>query len=402
MQDAHGLYLFVTTKGAKSWRWRYHFGGKERKLVFGLYPDISLAEARQMRDEARAELVKGLDPSTERKKRKAIAISESLDTFKAIALIWHEKRAKTLAPRYAAQILDRLTENVFPIIGALPIRQITAPMVLNVIRAIEARGALEMAHRVRLHISDVFVFAIASGIAELDPAALIRKAMEPTDPKLRPALVKAAEARKILPATEALPDTYWATLLSSRLLALTAARPGVVRLAERAEFEDLDGTNPLWRIPAVKMKLTRKRKLDVTFEFVIPLSTQAVATVRAALLASPSPTLLFPGIGDRRKPISDSTLSKHYREAKLVGRHVPHGWRASFSTIMNERAADAGRSGDREIIDMMLAHMQDGVEPIYNRAAYMPRRREIVQEWADLLMEGLPPPESLVPEVLRT
>lgn len=401
LHDGQGLYLFVTTKGAKSWRWRYRFAGKERKLVFGLYPEVSLAQARQMRAAARAELAQGLDPGIERKKRRAIAIAESLDTFRAVALVWHEKRAKTLNARYAAQILDRLTENVFPALGALPIRQITAPMVLNVIRSIEKRGALEMAHRVRLHMSDVFVFAIASGIAEHDPASLIRKAMEPTDPRLRPALVRVADVRQVLPATEALPDTYWATLLASRLLALTAARPGVVRLAERAEFEDLDGEHPVWRIPAVKMKLTRRRKLDVTYEFIVPLSRQAVATVKAAMMASPSPALLFPGIGDRRKPISDSTLSKHYREAKLTGRHVPHGWRASFSTVMNERAAMAGLTGDRDIIDLMLAHMQAGVEPVYNRAAYMPRRREIAQEWADLLMDGLPEPITLVPPALR-
>lgn len=399
--DEKGLYLFVSTKGTKSWRWKYRYAGKEKKLNFGMYPEVTLIRARQLRDEARAELALGLDPSVERKKRKAVAVSESLDTFKHVALAWHERRAKTLNARYSGQILDRLTENVFPAIGGLPVRQITAPMVLEVIRSIEARGAKEMAHRVRLHISDVFVFAIASGIAEFDPAALIRKALEPTDPKLRPALVKIDDARSVLPATEALSDVYWATLLASRLLALTAARPGVVRMAERSEFEDLDGKAPIWRIPALKMKLTRKRKLDATYEFVIPLSRQAVETVQAALAVSPSPNWLFPGIGDRRKPISDSTISKHYREAKLRGLHVPHGWRASFSTVMNERAAHAGRTDDREIIDLMLAHVQAGVEPIYNRAAYMPRRREIAQAWADLLMEGLPPPTSLLPAALQ-
>lgn len=399
--DAHGLYLFVTAKGTKSWRWKYRYAGKEKKLNFGLYPSVSLNRARQLRDEARAELAQGLDPSIERKRRKAVAVAESLETFRQVALAWHKQRAKTLNARYAEQILDRLTENVFPAIGALPVRQITAPMVLELIRAVEKRGAKEMAHRVRLHVSDVFVFAIASGIAEHDPAALIRKALEPTDPKLRPALVRIADVRTILPATEALSDIYWATLLASRLLALTAARPGVVRVAERAEFEELDGEFPIWRIPAVKMKLTRKRKLDVTNEFVIPLSRQAVSVVSVALAASPSPKWLFPGIGDRRQPISDSTLSKHYREAKLRGRHVPHGWRASFSTVMNERAAQRGQTGDREVIDLMLAHMQGGVEPIYNRSAYMPRRREIAQEWADLLMQGMPGPEILLPDVLK-
>ena len=399
--DTLGLYLFVTAKGAKSWRWKYRFAGKEKKLNFGLYPGVSLTRARQLRDDARELLARGIDPSVERKRRKAAAVAESLETFRQIALAWHKQRAKTLNARYAEQILDRLAENVFPAIGGLPVRQITAPMVLDVIRSIEARGAREMAHRVRLHMSDVFVWAIASGIAETDPAALIRKALEPTDPRLRPALVKLADVRRILPATEALSDIYWATLLASRLLALTAARPGVVRLAERAEFEDLDGTTPIWRIPAAKMKLTRKRKLDITNEFIVPLSRHAVETIEIAMAASPSDQWLFPGIGDRRKPISDSTLSKHYREAALRDRHVPHGWRASFSTIMNERAARAGRTDDRAIVDLMLAHIQGGVEPIYNRAAYMPRRREIAQEWADLIMEGMVHPRTLLPAILR-
>ncbi|HQS95104.1 MAG: integrase [Novosphingobium sp. 17-62-19] len=397
--DERGLYLRITPAGSKSWCMKYRFGAKEKKLTLGSYPEITLARARELRDQARREIAMDKDPSIERKKRKAVAAVEALDTFEKVANAWHEQRAKTLNQRYASQIIDRLRENVFRLIGSIPIRQITAPMVLKVIRGVEARGAHEMAHRVRLHISDVFVWAISSGIAETDPAALIRKAVQPTDPKLRPALLKPAEVRTILPATESTGEPYWATLLSSRLLALTAARPGVVRLAERAEFEDLDGDAPIWRIPAVKMKLTRKKKRDSTYEFLVPLSPEAVEAAKAAMQASPSPTLLFPGVGDRRKPISDSTLSKHYREANLRGRHVPHGWRASFSTIMNERAAIAGRTGDREIIDLMLAHMQEGVEPIYNRAAYMPRRREIAQEWAAFLMEGLPPASSLAPKI---
>ena len=402
LHDALGLYLLITASGAKSWRLRYQFAGREKKLTFGLYPAVPLARARQLRDEARALLAVGTDPSVERKRQRATAIAESLETFRQVALAWHKQRAKTLNARYATQILDRLTENVFPSIGGLPVRQISAPMVLALIRSIEARGAREMAHRVRLHISDVFVFAIASGIAETDPAALIRKALERTDPQLRPAMVRLVDVRAVLPATEALPDVYWATLLASRLCALTAARPGVVRLAERSEFEDLDGAMPVWRIPAAKMKLTRARKLDATYEFIVPLSRQAVSTVMTAMAASPSATWIFPGIGDRRKPISDSTLSKHYRQAKLRDRHVPHGWRASFSTVMNERAAIAGRTDDREVIDLMLAHMQGGIEPIYNRHTYMPRRREIAQEWADLIMAGLRPPADLLPAILRS
>ena len=396
LSDSRGLFLYISPAGSKTWRMKYRFLGKEKQLTIGQYPATSLASAREKRDEAKALLEAGQDPSTEKKRARVRAASEALNSFEAAARAWHAAKSPSLAPRYARQILDRLEADVFGPMGARPLREISPPEVLEVIRAIEARGSREMAHRVRMHISDVFVWGIASGLCEQDPAAIIRKALAPHDAKLRPAILKLEELRTVLPKAEAQPDVYWATALASRLLALTAARPGVVRAAERAEFEDLDGEAPIWRIPAAKMKLSRERKKDASFEFVVPLSTEAVAVVKAAISASPN-DLLFPGIGDRRKPISDSTLSKHYRAAGFAGRHCPHGWRASFSTIMNERAAKEDRERDRAIIDLMLAHVQEGVEAAYNRAAYLPRRRELAEAWAELICEDLREPEMLVP-----
>lgn len=397
LTDSNGLFLLVTTTGYKSWRWKYRFGGKERKLVIGPYPAVSLKSAREARDRARVALADGIDPAAEKAQRKASAALAALDNFEKIARAWHTVKKASWTPRYADAVISRLENNAFKQIGTGSVRDITPPMVLELIRKIEARGARDMAHRVLNHISDVFVFAIASGIAEQDPAAVIRKALEPTDPQLRPALVKLAHARDVIVKTEKLELAGKSTLLASRLLALTAARPGVVRMAERSEFEDLDGPEPLWRIPAAKMKLTRSRKRDVTFEFLIPLSRQAVDVVKVAMqVAPPAHGYLFGGVGDPKKPISDSTLSKLYRLAGFTGKHVPHGWRSSFSTILNERAATEDRDSDRAIIDLMLAHMQEGVEPIYNRYAYMPRRHELAQLWADMLMAGLEPASALL------
>lgn len=398
LADAHGLFLLVRTNGSKLWRLKFRFANKEKQLAFGSYPEISLTAARNKRATARALLDQGIDPSLDKKRRKAEALAATLDSFERVAKAWHEIKAKTLSPRYAKQVLERLENHVFPKIGTLPIKAITPPMALEVIRAIEARGSHDMAHRVVNHMSDVFVWAIASGIAEQDPAGTIRKAVAPTDAKLRPAMTKIELARSVLSKTEAMADAHWSTLLASRLLALTAARPGVVQLAERSEFEDLDGKHPIWRIPASKMKLTRRRKRDVTWEFIIPLARETVAVVKAALATSQSPTWLFTGIGGKDKPISDSTISALYRDAGFRGIHVPHGWRATFSTIMNERAAVQGHKNDRATIDLMLAHTQEGVEPIYNRAMYMPRRRELAQQWASMLMEGLPAPATLLPD----
>ncbi|HMO74595.1 MAG TPA: integrase arm-type DNA-binding domain-containing protein [Sphingopyxis sp.] len=386
LSDSGSLYLLIKPSGTKSWRWKFRIGGKEKQLVLGRYPAMSLAEARRARDGARALLAEGVDPTVVRKQAKAKARDAALHSFEAAARAWHRDRAATLAPRYARQILERLEENIFREFGSVALGDVTPPMVLAAIRKIEERGAKEMAHRVRLHVSDVFVWAIAAGLAENDPAAIIHKALKKRTKRLRPAFNRIADARALLAASEAASSTSRSTRLASQLMALTAARPGVVRLAEPREFEDLDGDNPLWRIPARKMKLTRERKEDVTFEFVIPLSRQTVAVVKAALATNQRTRWLFPGYGGGRNPISESTVSKHYRDLGYRDRHVPHGWRATFSTIMNERAAIEDRERDRAIIELMLAHIREDVEAAYNRAAYMPRRRELAQAWADMLM----------------
>ena len=396
LHDSGGLFLYVTKAGFRSWRFKYRFGGKEKRLTFGGYPEVSLPKARELRDQARAKIRDEIDPGVERKQRAAETALATETTFFAVATAWHQAQKKRWQPRYAEQVLQRFEADVFPLIGKLPIGAISAALVLQVMRVIEAREAHEMAHRVRQHISDVFVFAIASGWAEDDPAHVIRKALTPTSPRLRPAVTKIAAARRVLAKSEAQP-AYAVTKLAARLVALTAARPGVVRLAEPKEFEALDSAAPLWRIPAAKMKLTRERKIDSTYEFVIPLSRQAVEVVQVALeLVGAGAPLLFPSVRNVHAPISDNTLSKFYRDAGLRGVHVPHGWRASFSTMMNELAAEDDRDDDRDIIDMMLAHVRDGVEAAYNRASYMKRRREIAQAWADMLMVGAVAPATLV------
>jgi len=401
--DERGLFLLVRKSGSKLWRQKYRFGGKEKLLSIGPYPEVSITQARNARDKALQQLRDGIDPSAQKQERKAQARLEAIDTFEQIARIWHNARTDLLTSRYADAVLARLQNDAFPAFGAKPMRQITPRMVLDMIRKIEARDARDVAHRIRNHVSDVFVYAIAEGFAETDPAAIIKKALLPLNGRRRAAVTDLQVARDLLKTVEARSGVYWSTLLATRLLALTAARPGVVRLAEKSEFEGLDGKSPIWRIPAAKMKLTRSEKRDITREFIIPLSRQAVAVVKAALSESLAcrtnigPQWLFHGPGKWKVPISDSTLSKLYREAGFAGVHVPHGWRSTFSTIMNERAAESDQERDRLIIDLMLAHAQPGVEPIYNRSMYLPRRRQIAQTWANLLMKGADEPHLLLP-----
>jgi hypothetical protein len=398
LSDAQGLYLYVTPSGYKSWRLKYRFGGKERRIVFGPYPDISLRQARELRDDARRELRDGRDPGDEHKRkaaRRTIGVDEAR-TFKSVALRWLELQKPQWKPIHANDVLRSLEREVFPVLGSVPIDEVRAPKIREMLQAVQAQGAIETAHRIRQRISAVFRYAIASDLAETDPAAAIGDALQAVVKGKQPALLKLKDCQSFLRAFEAEPG-HPTTKLASRLLALTAARPGVVQMAEVDEFEDLDGPEPIWRIPAAKMKLSRAKSEREEFEFIIPLSAQAVETVKAAAEFAGRREHLFPSARHSHRPITENALNTAYRRLPaFAGRHVPHGWRSSFSTIMNERAIHQERPGDRAIIDLMLAHQPDGVEASYNRAAYMPRRRELAQEWADMLMQGFQPALALI------
>ena len=336
-----------------------------------------------------------MDPSIDRLVQAAQAAAQSEHTFKAVALSWHASQSKLFSERHAKHVLRTLENDVFPAIGKMPISQITSPQIVTMLRAIESRGSADVAHRARQRVSDIFVYAIASAIATSNPAAEMRKALGRIRRGRYPAVQSIREARKLLQVVEAR-RVYPLTRVASRLLALTSVRSGVLRLAEVREFEDLDGDAPIWRIPAAKMKLAQEQRDDPAYEFIVPLSRQAVEVVKVAIGFSDAKGLIFRSIRFANRPISDSTISKLYREAGYAGIHLPHGWRATFSTVMNQLAAEQKRKDDREVIDLMLAHMNGSVEAIYNRYAYMPRRREIAQEWADMLSEGQMLPERLI------
>lgn len=395
LADGHGLYLFVTTTGFKSWRWKYRFAKKEKRLIFGSYPEMTIAEARDERAAAAKELAANKDPAVERAKRKAAATPQDELTLRAQALGWIEDQDHHWSADYSALVLKQFENDVFPTLGNRQIATITTKEILAVLKVIETRGARETAHRIRSRLSDIYARAIAADHAEADPAAPTRKLVGRPLKRRFPAVRTIAAARGVLVGVEQY-SNYAITRLASRMLALTSARSGVLRMAEKHEFEDLDGDAPLWRVPPDKMKLTAVLKTDLAMEFVMPLSRQAAATIKIAIAFSRGAKYIFRGIKDGKTPISDNTISKDYREAGYRGLHVPHGWRSSFSSIMNEIAEERERDGDRAIIDLMLAHVPEGTEPTYNRHAYMRRRREIAQEWADILTDGLPGPETLV------
>lgn len=372
--DAGGLYLLVT-KTAKLWRLKYRRHGKEKLLAIGAYPAVSLADARAGRDQAKADLAGGKTPVTRRR-------TAGLDGFETIAREWHALQAPSWTPRHAADVLESLETLIFPEFGADSINAIDPPTVLAALRKIEGRPAVETARRVRQRVSAVFVYAISTGVGRQDPAAIVRGAMAPVIRKHQPALTELDAARAMLRKTEAIPARPL-TRLAMRFLALTVVRPSEARGALWSEMPDAD----LWKVPAERMKMKR--------EHWVPLSHQAGEVIDAArtLARNPSGDLpVFPGVRSVLEPMTEGALRTLLHRAGFKDQHVPHGWRSTFSTVMNERFP-----ADRPIIDLMLAHVKkDKTEAAYNRAEHLQRRRELAQLWADLLLDGFQPAADLL------
>ncbi len=404
--DSAGLFLFVSPSGHKSWRFKYRFAGKEKVLTIGPYPEVSLAEARDARNAARRLLRDYRDPVTEKRKRKMAAHAAAGATFKKVALDWYAIQCERWSAVNQKKVIQALNRDVFPDIGEIPLLDIDGPMILKLLRKVERRGAIDTAKRLRQHISGVFHFGMAEGLVPMDPASMITKALKPTPPGGRqPAVKTLEEAQAMLAALEASTAGSMAKL-ASRLLALTVLRPGVIQKARWAEFEAIDFKDPtaeapdaIWRVAAERMKLEMRNKSDEAFEHIVPLSAQAVEVLRTLHRLTGEFPYLFHSRSSTRKPMSENTLNYMYARNGFSGRHVPHGWRSTFSTVMNERAIEKGRFDDRAIIDAMLAHKPKGMsgsEMAYNRALYMGRRRKLAQEWADLLTAKLAPAATLL------
>jgi len=414
LADSGQLFLHVTPAGGKHWRMNYAFGKNaagrpaQKTLSFGPYPALTLVDARTKRDEAKALLRDGKDPAVERKVSTIAQATDRSNTFEVVARRWFALRKPTWSTVHAADVLRSLERDAFPAIGALPLSMIDSLKVLEVLNAIEARGAIETAHRLRQRISDIYVYAIVLGFAKVDPAASLGKALHKTPrSKKQPSVIdriedhddQIAAVRTMLTKCDD-ERCRASTKFALRLIALTAVRPNEIQNARWNELEGLDGKNPVWRIPASRMKGDQDRKAEEDGDHVVPLSTHAVATIAALRPLTGGYQLMFPSERHVHRPISENTLRALLIRAGYYQRHVPHGFRAAFSTIMNERPDR--REGDRAVIDLMLAHVpKDKVEGAYNRAAYMPRRREIAQAWGDLIARHLVAPEEHLGKPIR-
>jgi integrase len=391
LADAGGLYLLVRPNGSRCFRMKYRFGRKEKLLTFGAWPELQLGEARALRDRAREQLRRNIDPSIS-----TSPASSAGESFEQLGRRWHAEQLAHWSPVHAADVLDSLERDVFPAIGAKAPAAIKSRDVLDLLRAVERRGCLETARRLRERISGIFRLGIHDELCEADPAAMVADRMGPRPlTRPQPALTDIGAARVLLAAAAAAPGAP-IVKLASRFLALTAVRMAALRGAGWHELEELDGPAPIWRIPPARMKLTKVRKGDPAAGHVVPLSRQAVDVLRLLWPLSGANGWLFPG--RTGFPIGEGAIGELYRRAGYAGRHVPHGWRASFSTIMNEHYPD-----DRQLIDQALGHKagKSRVEAAYNRARHDARMRGLMQRWADLLeprLKALPAPPAFAEE----
>jgi integrase len=363
--DSGGMYLLVNPNGSRWWRLKYRYGGKERGISLGVYPQISLKRARAKRDEARRLVAEGIDPSAERKASK-LARNE---TFRAIAEEWLELQAKTLAPVTFNKAQWMLTEFVYPRLGSRPINEITPPDLLTVLRAIESRGKRETAHRTKQRVGQIFRYAIATGRAERDISVDLRGALAPTITKNHAAITEPKAIGQLLRAIDGYagqPVTHAAL----KLAPLVFVRPGELRQAEWSEI-NLDAAE--WRIPAQRMKM---RELHI-----VPLSRQAVDILNELRPLTGRGRYVFPSVRTGDRPISENTINAALRRLGYSNDEMTgHGFRAMASTCLNEQGWHP------DVIELQLAHAErNKVRAAYNRAARLADRRKMMQSWANYL-----------------
>lgn len=368
MFDGGGLYLEIAPTGGKLWRMKYRTGGKEKRLSFGVYPVVTLSEARARRDEAKKMLANRIDPGENRKAQKASQQERAANSFEAVAREWFESWKTDKAVSHSSKIIARLEKDVFPWLGVKAVSEITAPMVLSVLRRIEERGAIETAHRAKESVSQVMRYAIATGRAERDPCPDLRGALKPVKRGHMAAIIEPVAAGVLMRDIAAYTGGH-VVRAALALAPLVFVRPGELRAAKWAEI-DLDRAE--WRYFVTKTKT----------EHLVPLARQAVAILRDLYPLTGTSEFVFHGVRSGR-PISDATINRALQSmgydtaTELTG----HGFRAMARTLIAEELRFPP-----EVIEHQLAHkVPDALGTAYNRTRFIDDRRKMMQQWADYL-----------------
>ncbi|HEI9804481.1 tyrosine-type recombinase/integrase [Proteus mirabilis] len=360
LNDGNGLSLLVEPNGSKGWRFRYRFAGKPKMISLGVYGQVTLAEARKKRDEAKKQLAENINPSDARKSEKIALRYATENTFYAVAMEWHSSKCSTWSDGYASEILRCFENDIFPYIGKRPIDQIAPLELLAVLQKIEKRGALEQANKIRRRCGEVFRYAVITGRVKYNPAPDLAGAMNKPETKHFPFLREdeIPDFVKALNNYQGSKITKYAT----QLLMLTGVRTVELRLAEWSEF---DFDNAIWEIPKERMKKRRPH--------LVPLSPQVIAILNELKVITGYYPLLFPGRNDVRKPISEASINKVIEKIGYKGRLTGHGFRHMMSTILHEKGFDSAW------IELQLAHVdKNSIRGIYNHAQYLEQRKEML------------------------
>ncbi|MEQ1719591.1 MAG: integrase arm-type DNA-binding domain-containing protein [Nitrosomonas sp.] len=369
LPDGHGLVLYVQPSGAKWWRYRYRFKGTAKMLSMGVYPGVALKEARKERECFKELLTQGIDPSQHRQEQKQLEAITAENSFESIARLWWNHWKSGRNERHAGYTIGRLEADVFPIVGRKPITELTAPMLIMVIKKIEARGALDIAKRALTTCNQIMRYAVAHGLAERNPAADIKPSdvLKPTK-KTNYARLDQKELPELLRKIDAY-DGQPLTKLALQLMALT-----FVRTSELigARWDEIELDKKQWRIPAERMKMKTPH--------IVPISDQAMAVLEKIKDLAADQILLFPSERRDGKSMSNNTILYALYRLGYHSRMTGHGFRGIASTILHER----GYSHDH--IELQLAHSKrDAVSASYNHALYLEPRARMMQDWADYL-----------------
>jgi len=370
LSDSGGLYVEITPSGGKRWRWKYRFGGREKLLSMGVYPDVLLATARARRDDARKLLASGVDPSVHRQAARSAQVVSSANSFEVIAREWFVRHQSGWATSHSSKVIARLEKDLFPYIGSRPISEITAPELLKALRRIEDRGALETAHKARVSCGQVFRYGIATGRAERDVAADLRRALPPVKVKHMASVTDPAQVGPLLRALFGYEGTL-TVRCALRLAPLLFVRPGELRTAQWA---DIDLEKAEWRY--------RVTKTDT--DHIVPLASQAIEILSELKPLTGRGRFVFPGIRSAARPMSENTVNAALRRLGIPKDELTgHGFRAMARTILDE--VHGFRA---DLIEHQLAHaVRDSLGRAYNRTSHLPERRRMMQVWADYLNE---------------
>lgn len=374
ISDGRGLQLHITTTGSKLWRLAYRFDGKQKLMALGIYPDISLAQARQATDEARKLLAVGMDPMEQRKAERQDQKRTVENTFETIARKWWAHWSPMRSPRHAEYVIRRLETDVFPVVGERPIDEILAPEIVQMVKTIEERGALDIAKRSLQTCGQIFRYAIAHGCATRNPATDIR----PSDVlvsrrKQNYARLDAKELPELLRHIEVYQGSS-VTRMAMKLMAMKLMAMTFVRTSELigARWEEFDLQNARWDIPSERMKMRTPH--------IVLLSRQAVQLLQNLYTLTGHRELLFPGERNPKTPMSNNTILKALERMGYKGRMTGHGFRGIASTVLHEEG------WSHEHIELQLAHQErDNTSAAYNHALYLKPRADMMQWWSDYL-----------------